>query len=466
MTPVSLRFDRGSLTLDAPSQGPIAQGPRGEVTLDRSWRWDPRVEKWRAPAIAYRSLVLAFHQTGAPLEDQARAYEVLELTHLAPKTPHVYQREALQAWRQAARRGLVVLPTGAGKTYVAELAIQDTGRSTLVVSPTIDLMNQWYDGLSGAFAQDIGLLGGGYHELQPLTVTTYDSAYLHLDQLGDRFALLIFDECHHLPSPSYAQSAEWAIAPYRLGLTATPERQDGGHQLLETLIGPLVFRREIDELAGEFLADYEVVHLEVELDEPSHQRYVEARETYRSFLYTEGISMGGPDGFRHFLIQASRSQEGRQALKAFRLSRELALAAPAKLEILERLMLRHRQDRMLIFAHENKMVYEISRQYLVPCITHHTPLKERKEILQKLREGTYRVVATSRVLNEGVNLPSVSVGVILSGTSSVREHVQRLGRLLRRQPGKEAVLYEVVTRHTLEERVSERRREHSAYRRE
>jgi len=60
------------------------------------------------------------------------------------------------------------------------------------------------------------VVGGGEHDVQPLTVTTYDSAYLHMDHLGDRFGLLVFDECHHLPGASYALAARLALAPFRL----------------------------------------------------------------------------------------------------------------------------------------------------------------------------------------------------------------------------------------------------------
>jgi superfamily II DNA or RNA helicase len=68
------------------------------------------------------------------------------------------------------------------------------------------------------------------------------------------------------------------------------------------------------------------------------------------------------------------------------------------------------------------------------------------------------------VLNEGVDVPDANVAVVLSGSGSVREHVQRLGRILRKREGKRAVLYELVTGATTETYTSERRREHSAYR--
>ena len=90
--------------------------------------------------------------------------------------------------------------------------------------------------------------------------------------------------------------------------------------------------------------------------------------------------------------------------------------------------------------------------------------RERVDILQRFHSGDYSVVVTSQVLNEGVDVPAANVGIILSGTGSVREHVQRLGRLLRKHGEKQAVLYEVVTRDTAEEITSDRRRQHHAYR--
>src|SRR5207302_11119683 len=105
-----------------------------------------------------------------------------------------------------------------------------------------------------AFDVPVGLLGGGCYDLQALTVTTYDSAYIHLERWGHRFGLLVFDECHHLPGPTYATAAVGSLAPFRLGLTATPERADGAEALLPALIGPIVHRREIKQLAGVDLA--------------------------------------------------------------------------------------------------------------------------------------------------------------------------------------------------------------------
>src|SRR6202007_10001 len=112
--------------------------------------------------------------------------------------------------------------------------------------------------------------------------------------------------------------------------------------------------------------------------------------------------------------------------------------------LLQRLLERHRHDRILIFTHDNATVYKIARRFLVPAITHQTKAKERRKILERFHAGEYTILVTSQVLNEGVDVPAARVGVILSGSGSVREHVQRLGRLLRKFEGKQAVLYEVV----------------------
>ena len=108
--------------------------------------------------------------------------------------------------------------------------------------------------------------------------------------------------------------------------------------------------------------------------------------------------------------------------------------------------------------------YRVARSFLVPVITHQTRVTERSEILAGFQAGTYGAVVTSKVLNEGVDVREANVAIVLSGSGSVREHVQRLGRILRKSGDKRAILYELVTTRTAETATSERRREHDAYR--
>jgi superfamily II DNA or RNA helicase len=452
---IQLAFDGGTLLISGASADSLS-------TLPGCWS-DPRCDGYRAEARHYRAIVEHLRRFQWAYDDQARAYQPTPWPLRTSRDPFPHQTEALETWWRNGGRGVVVLPTGTGKTHVAILAIQQTGRPTLVVTPTIDLLNQWYGELLSAFEVPVGLLGGGYYDLQPLTVTTYDSAYLHLERWGNRFGLLVFDECHHLPGPTYLVAAVGSIAPFRLGLTATPERSDGQEILLPELIGPIVYRREIKQLAGQFLADYRIERRYVELSPEDRQRYEQVRQLYRHFVETRGIAMGGPHGWQRFLRESCRSAEGRAAFQAYREQKRIALAAPAKLQLLERLLEQHRGDRVLVFTYDNATVYQIARRFLIPAITHQTKTKERRQILLRFHAGEYPMVVTSQVLNEGVDVPAANVGIILSGTGSVREHVQRLGRLLRKHGEKQALLYEVVTRDTAEEITSARRRQHHAY---
>lgn len=449
-----LHFDCG--TLVAPT---LPEDPR----LHGLFQKDTRTGVFRAPARHYRDAVLRLRELGAPYEDKARRFEPLELALAQPIEPFPHQRQALEAWKTAGGRGLVELPTGAGKTLLAVLAIAHVRRPTLVVVPTLDLMAQWQAVLSKHFGTPVGLLGGGVSDRQPLTVTTYDSAAMQTEFHGNRFGFLICDECHHLPAPSYRFIAEGSLAPYRLGLTATLERTDGGEQVAEELMGPLVHRTDITELQGRYLAPYEVRRVEVPLPPDEQQRYDEARALYLAFVRGNRINFSEPQGWARFLALSQRSDEGRAAYRGYREQRRIALTSRAKQEVLWRILLEHRHERVIVFTDDNETVYTLARRLLLPALTHHTPVPERKALLEAFANGALPVLLTSRVLNEGVDVPEARVGVVLSGSGSVREHVQRLGRILRHRPGKRAVLYEVCSAQTAEASISERRRQHTAY---
>jgi superfamily II DNA or RNA helicase len=453
--PIHLTFDGGTLVLTGAEPDRLASLPGCQL--------DPRCGTYRAEAYHYRAIVEHLRAHKLRYKDEARGYQPTSWRLRSDRKPFPHQSEGLEAWWANGGRGVVVLPTGTGKTFLGILAITRAARPALVITPTIDLLNQWYDKLVEAFDGPVGLIGGGSYELQPLTVTTYDSAYIYLERWGNRFGLVVFDECHHLPGPTYLIAATGSIAPFRLGLTATPERADGQDALLPQLIGSTVYRREIRELAGDFLAEYQTRRLYVELDPEEQTRYQAARDHYRGFVEQHGIAMGGMNGWRRFIQETCRSAEGRAAFQAYREQRRLAQAAPAKLQLLEGLLEEHRGDRVLIFTADNATVYQIARRFLVPAITYQTKTKERRKILQRFHSGEYAVLVTGQVLDEGVDVPAANVGIILAGSGSTRQHVQRLGRLLRKHGDKQALLIEVVTRGTAEEYTSERRRQHHAY---
>ncbi|MBE9227323.1 DEAD/DEAH box helicase family protein [Phormidium sp. LEGE 05292] len=448
----TLTFDRGTLILHPP--------PRGKSWVEFA-TWDDRVEKFRIPAIHYRPLVEALQAEGINFIDEAKEFVPLQLVPSLEMEPYPHQSEALEAWKLAGRMGVVVLPTAAGKTYLAQLAMQATPRSTLIVVPTLDLMHQWYAHLVAAFPDaEVGLLGGGSRDKSQILVATYDSAAINAESLGNRYALLIFDECHHLPTEFYRVIAEFAIAPYRLGLSATPERTDGKHKELDLLIGTEVYRKTPEELAGKALADHQIIPIKVKLSQQERERYNELIKIRNDFLKAEKIQLVSLEGWQRFVMVSARSPAGRRAMLAHREAREIAIGTEGKIRVLADLLAEHFPERILIFTTDNATVYRISQEFLIPAITYQTPVKERHEILTCFKQGEYKSLVASHVLNEGVDVPAASIAIILSGTASPREYIQRLGRILRKggDNNKRAILYEVVTEDTSEERVSQRRK--------
>ncbi|MBF2077865.1 MAG: DEAD/DEAH box helicase family protein [Synechococcales cyanobacterium T60_A2020_003] len=448
----TLKFDRGTLILHPP--------PRGSAWVE--WAtWDDRIERFRIPAIQYRPLVEKLRESGTAFDDQAKAFEPIELQPAVTLEPYPHQRDALNIWVKAGRRGVVVLPTAAGKTYLAQLAMQATRRSTLITVPTLDLMHQWYAHLTAAFPDvEVGLLGGGSRDRTPILIATYDSAAIQAEQIGNRYGLLICDECHHLPSDFNRVIAEYAIAPFRLGLTATPDRSDGRHTDLDDLLGEVVYARTAEDLAGTALAHHEVVQIHVKLSQEERDRYEHLIAVRNRFLQENNVWLGSLEGWQHFVQVSARSKAGRRAMLAHREARAIALGTEGKLRVLADLISEHYPEQTLIFTNDNATVYRISQDFLIPAITHQTPVKERHAILQRFREGEYKTLVASHVLNEGVDVPEARIAVLLSGTGSSREYIQRLGRVLRRStPQKRAILYEVIAEETTEESVSRRRRE-------
>ena len=157
--------------------------------LPPQFTWDARVEKFRAPAIARRACMEFFAKQQHP--DRGLFFAGRKRATLLPSAgddapalpasgPHRVEERMGAAARWCCR-------PAAAKTFVALTAMADVGRNTLVVAPTIELMTQWYSLLVDAFAIEVGILGGGYHDLREVTVTTYDSAYRYARRLRQPF---------------------------------------------------------------------------------------------------------------------------------------------------------------------------------------------------------------------------------------------------------------------------------------
>ena len=445
--------------------------------LDLAWvERDPRTKTARAPGHRYADLRVALDAAGVDYEDAVLDASTLDLS--TTYELREYQEAALDAWRENGDRGVLELPTGSGKTVVAVAAIAALGTPTLVVVPTIDLLEQWRRELEAEFDCGVGQFGGGVQKVGPLTVSTYDSAYLRADEVGDRFGLVVFDEVHHLGGEGYRDIARLLAAPARMGLTATFERPDGAHEVVADLVGPLVYDVSVDDLAGEHLAAYDIKRVTVSLNEAERERYEDAQGTFTDYLASSNLELRSGSDYQKLVMRSGSDPRAREALLAKQRARDVMMHADAKVDELERILERHREDRVIVFTASTDLVYRLSERFLIPAITHETGASERQRVLRRFREGTYSRIVAANVLDEGVDVPDANVAVVLSGSGSEREFTQRLGRVLRPKGtanGEErdgptpegdlpsvragrAVLYEVVTEETAEERVAARRR--------
>lgn len=441
---MELTFDRGTILV------------RGDIRVPNS-AWDERSRAFRAMALHYRDIIDFLKVSGFDFRDN-----VLDLVPCSELHSSIvlrnYQNQALDAWIAGGNRGIIVLPTGSGKTLVGIKAISLLNTPTIVIAPTLDLVDQWRSRLKKEFKTDVGVLGGGERDIKALTVSTYDSAYIHADKLGNRFGLIIFDEVHHLPAAGYKNIAEMFASPFRMGLTATYEREDGLHTELNRLVGGKVFERMVKDLTGTHLSPFRLEKIVVELTEEEQEEYEKNQKVFSDYLARINLTIRSPADFQKLVMRSGRDPGARRALLARNKARDIAYNSVSKIGKLSEILKKHDDGKMFIFTEHNKLVHRISRQFLVPSITYRTTIKERSEILDRFKSGIYRAVVTSRVLDEGIDVPDADVAIILSGTGSERAFIQRLGRILRKKEGKEAVLYEIISAETSEVKTARRRK--------
>jgi superfamily II DNA or RNA helicase len=444
-----LLFDHGTLVL--------AEAP--DLKLDRvpGLLWDPRIALFRAPAWRYTEVLDCLRRLPSPLRDEVRPHALHKPAAWNPVDLRPYQQAALLSWELSGRRGTVVLPTGSGKTQVAIAALRSAGTRALCLVPTRALLEQWIAALRAAYRGPIGCLGDGRRELEAVTVSTFESAYRLMPRIGAQFELLVVDEAHHFGTGIRDEVLEMSIADQRLGLTATPPDEPARSRLGE-LLGPIVYQLGIADLAGTWLADFDLLIVHLGLSRSERARYDEDRRIFtdvnRRFRRLDPHAT-----WQEFISVASQSAEGRGALNAWRRNRRLLQFTQAKASAVGALLERHQDSRVLIFTADNDAAYAIAREHLVMPMTCDISRAEREAALAAFRAGTLRSLVSSRVLNEGIDVPDAGVAIVVGSALGEREYVQRIGRLLRPMPGKRALIYELVTSATSDvRRGTERRR--------
>ena len=448
-----LRFDRGSLRLDAPRTAAVPP----------YLTWDERVHAWRTEAMNHPRLMEDAAAYRLDLSDEARQFFDCPPLHvnLPPLRPD--QEAAVAAWERAGWRGVIVKPTGTGKTEIALATIARHQVSALVVAPLRDLMYQWQRRIRQGLGVEAGVLGDGRREIWPITVTTYDSAWIHMKEIGNRYRLIVYDEAHHLPGPSLHESALDCLAPMRLGLTATPWRADGRDRMLADLIGPVVYEEQISQARGRTLADYAVIRVPIYLTEAEQTEFDRLSRRIRAYVARRRRESREFD-WKEDLAKLSRTDpEAKEILRCYRRKLVLIHRSAEKLRVVEDILRLHPTEPCVIFTASNRMALDVSARFLIPALTAHSDKRERNVVLDAFAKGTIRALAACEVLNEGWDAPAVKVGVVLGGERGAREAVQRLGRLLRKSGDRLARLYEVVVEETPEVGRARRRTRTDAY---
>jgi len=439
-----LVFQHGTIALEA------APEQVGELP---GVRWDARTQCHRAPAYRYRELrgLLrargdAFQDAVLRFADEAGSWQTIEL--------RPYQHAALCAWERR-QCGMVVLPTGSGKTRVACAVMTKCVAPVLCLVPTRALMHQWAAEVQKHYDGPVGLVGDGQHQLSRVTIATFESAYRQMARMGDRFGLLVVDEVHHFGNGVRDEALEMCAAPARLALTATAP-EGAARARVEHLMGVCVCELRVSDLAGTWLADYDNIVLRVPLSARERSRYEQYARLFRNALTR--FRAFHPEGtWSQFTAFSQRSEAGRQALLAFRRSRQLTYYPSAKRSMLAALLREHRGQRCLVFTADNATAYAIAREHLIMPITCDIERGERDVALAAFRAGELRALVSAQVLNEGFDVPDAEVAIVVGGVRGQREHVQRVGRLLRPFPGKRAIVYELVADGTHEMHKSEER---------
>ena len=449
-TKVLLYYDKGSIVISGINQIPYSL-------------MDPRTNQLRALALHYPDIIAYLQNSGIRYDDNVM--DLIPIPNLEINNNNLvlrtYQKKAIENWIAGGKKGCMILPTGSGKTIIAIKLIEIINSSTLIVVPTLDLLEQWTKFLTKYFQKiEIGNIGGGVFNITGITVSTYDSAYIKSPFIGTKFAFIIFDELHHLAAPGYRTIAEQFISPYRLGLTATYEREDNLHLDFPKLVGGIVYQSSVNELSKDkHLASFTIEKRYVKLLPEEQFEYQKNYDQYLSYLKELGFRYNQIE-LQKLIMISGKNQNARNALLARNKALDIALNSESKIEELRKILRENSDKKTIVFTQHNKLVYSISDKFLIPFITYKSSKQEREDALNGFREGKYQVLVTSKVLDEGVDVPDAELGIIVSGTGSKREFIQRLGRLLRVKPNsKNAKLIEIISSGTTEITTSARRKQ-------
>lgn len=370
-------------------------------------------------------------------------------------TLYGWQHEALQAWRAAGRRGIVEAVTGTGKTRVGTEAVSeavDDGRTALILVPTAELQHQWFARLRRTFPGSVrlGLAGSGHHD----TLETHDVIVAIVNSRREATervppgALLVADECHRY-APDENRKALRDGFERRLGLTAVLERPDRQETRMLDYFGPVCAQIGYPQaLADGVVAPFSVALIGIDLSTGERREYERLSKTIgRSIIVLEDKYGFQTEPFSRFMQRVSReargygpaSQSCRVLIAAIAQRRDLLASSEARRRLVSELAPAIvAADRTIVFTQTIAAAGELTRSLQEQCILagsihSELPRADRRSVLSRFSRGDLEAIVAPQVLDEGVDVPEADLAVVVSGSRTRRQMVQRMGRVLRRK---------------------------------
>jgi len=369
--------------------------------------------------------------------------------------PH--QQEAYDSWISSGCIGTVKSVTGSGKTHVALKAIEVNPEGIWIIVPTVPLQDQWYEHIKSLGLGDkVGLLGNGSQEMtKSITIAIINSA--RDKQIKCR--LLIIDEVHRVLSAENFEPIKNADFTSILALSATPEKDECTYWDRFVSKVPIIYELPLEEATERgIVAEFQDVLVPCELTPEEAVIYAGLTEQIKKIL-----SMYGHD-FRIAMMAIKRGAGGPAIMLTKYISERKQLVHMSKGKIQKAIDLINEmpEKKIIVFSEfiDTLTVIDKSVNQLRPRYIYHSGIKkkERKQLLENFRNSTNGVILSARAIDEGVDIPDCDTAVLVSGSSTKRQYIQRLGRIIRPKENKLANLYQLYCKGTMDERATKKRR--------
>jgi superfamily II DNA or RNA helicase len=364
-----------------------------------------------------------------------------------------WQKQAIEYFFAYKGNAVFSVPTGAGKTFVAIRILQmlrekEPGLKALIVVPkNVILEKTWFPELkdNGIMLNQVGIYNGNIKEYCKVMITTNASVSGINYKMFD---FLIFDEVHNAGTPAMLSLLN-AGFKYKLGLSATPKRQDMKHWKIYEAFAYNVYEYSMKQaLDDDVLNKFDFYDIKVEMP-------IEDMKHYELLTGSMAVLMRKVGGYEKFLALPMSNPDKRALMKLISERKKLVWNHKKKMEVVSKIAREYKDHKVLIFnqfnAMTNALYYYLGAEGVKCAVIHsELPAKQKFETLRDYKDGKISTLISTKMLDEGYNLPSIDVGIILSNDSTERQLVQRMGRVLRKKETK-STLIQVYMANTFEE---------------